>query len=106
MSDYIGEIQAAFLKLHGCDATYVETVPVVEEFQGETVWQGDVEVFDIRGHPKATRGYGWAHATGEYDQGRRYFTVLNLPPVTSPQTAVQAAIMSEIKNAREKGKSR
>jgi hypothetical protein len=29
MSDYIGELQAAFLALHGCDATYVETVPVV-----------------------------------------------------------------------------
>ena len=34
MSDYIGEIQEAFLKLHGCEASYVETVPVVEEFQG------------------------------------------------------------------------
>jgi hypothetical protein len=106
MSDYIGEIRAAFLKLHGCEATYVETVPVVEEFQGEIIWQGDVEVFDIRGHPKATRGYGWSHVTGEHDQGRRYFTILELPPVDSPQTAVKAAIMSEIKNAREKRKSR
>jgi len=105
MSDYIAEIQAVFLKLHGCEAEYVETVPVVEEFQGKTVWQGDVEVFDIRGHPKATRGYGWGYATGE-GEGRRYFTVLELPPVTSPQTAVQAAIMSEIKHAREKDKSR
>ena len=106
MSDYIGEIQAAFLKLHGCEATYVETVPVHEQFQGQTVWQGDVEVFDIRGHPKATRGYGWSHVTGEHDQGRRYFTVLELPPVTSPQTAVQAAIMSEIKNAKKKNQGR
>lgn len=106
MSDYIGEIQAAFLKLHGCEATYVETVPVHEKFQGQTVWQGDVEVFDIRGHPKATRGYGWSYVTGEHDQGQRYFTVLELPPVTSPQTAVQAAIMSEIKNARKKNQSR
>jgi hypothetical protein len=105
MSDYIAELQAVFLKLHGCDADYVETVPVVEEFQGETIFQGDVEVFDIRGHPKATRGYGWGYVTTETG-GRRYFTVLELPPITSPQTAVQAAIMSEIKNAREKGKSR
>src|SRR5215216_2719266 len=105
MSDYIGELIAVFTKLHGCDASYVETVPVVEEFQGETVWQGDVEVFDIRGHPKATRGYGWGYTTTE-SGGRRYFTVLELPPVTSPQTAVKAAIMSEIKNAREKKKGR
>jgi len=102
MKDYIAEIQAAFLRLHGCDATYVETVPVVEEFNGETIWQGDVEVFNIRGHPKATRGYGWGHVTGEHDQDRRYFTVLELPPVDSPQAAVKAAIMSEIKNAKRK----
>lgn len=101
MSVYIEELQAVFLKLHGVDATYVETVPVVEEFQGETVWQGDVEVFDVRGHPKATRGYGWGYVVGE-EGGRRYFTVLELPPVTSPQTAVQAAIMSEIQNAKKK----
>src|SRR5688572_15247943 len=102
--DYIGEIQAAFLKLHGCDAEYVETVPVHEEYQGETIWQGDVEVFDIRGHPKATRGYGWGHVTGENDQARRYVVVLELPPVTSPETAVRAAIMAEVKDAKQKAK--
>lgn len=105
MSDYIAELQAVFVKLHNCDAEYVETVPVREEFQGETIWQGDVEVFDIRGHPKATRGYGWGYTTSE-SGGRRYFTVLELPPVDSPQTAVKAAIMSEIKNARTKKKGR
>ncbi len=106
MSDYIAEIQAAFLKLHGCEADYLETVPVVEEFQGKTIWQGDVEVFDIRGHPKATRGYGWGHLTGEHDQGQRFFTILELPPVDSPQTAVRAAITAEIQNARKKKKGR
>lgn len=105
MSDYIAEIKAAFLKLHGVDADYVETVPVVEEFQGKTIWQGDVEVFDIRGHPRATRGYGWGYVVGE-GGGRRYFTILELPPVDSPQTAVKAAIMSEIQNARKKEKGR
>ena len=105
MSDYIEEIQSVFLNLHGCDASYVETVPVVEEFQGKTVWEGDVEVFDIRGHPKATRGYGWGYATSE-SGGRRYFAILELPPVDSPQAAVKAAIMSEIQNARKKEKSR
>lgn len=105
MSDYIVELQSVFLKLHGCDAEYVETVPVVKEWQGETIWQGDVEVFDIRGHPKATRGYGWGYVANE-EGGRRYVTVLELPPVESPQTAVQAAIRAEIENARKKGKSR
>lgn len=105
MSDYIAELQAVFLKLHNCDAEYVETVPVVEEFQGQTIFQGDVEVFDLTGHPKATRGYGWGHTTTE-SGGRRYFTVLELPPIDSPQTAVKAAIMSEIQNARKKKEGR
>lgn len=53
--DYIGELQAVILKLHGCAARYLETVPVSEIFRGETVWEGDVEVFEISGHPKAKR---------------------------------------------------
>ena len=31
--DYIGELQAAILNLHGCNATYLETVPVTETFK-------------------------------------------------------------------------
>ena len=104
--DYIEELQAAILKLHGCTARYLETVPVSEMFRGETVWEGDVEVFEISGHLKAKRAYAWGHVAGESDQGRRYVTVLELPPVDSPQTAVRAGIMQEIKNAREKTKGR
>ncbi len=104
--DYIGELKKAIHRLHGCEAEYLETVPVTESFQGETVWKGDVEVFDIRGHPKAKRAYAWGHVTGGKNQGRRYVAVLELPPVNSPETAVKAAVMSEIKNAREKTKGR
>jgi hypothetical protein len=43
----------------------VETVPVIERFQGQTVWEGEVGVFDLSGHPKASRGDAWA-----YDQGK------------------------------------
>lgn len=100
--DYIEELKAAILNVHHAQATHVETVPVVEEFQGETVWQGEVEVFDIRGHPKAKRCYGWGYSTD--DDQRRYVAVLELPPVTSPQTAVKAAIVAEIKSVREKKK--
>jgi len=102
---YIEQLQSAIRDLHGCESTYLETVPVHETFQGKTVWQGDVEVFSIRGHPQAQRAYAWAHATGKNDQDRRFVAVLELPPVNSPLTAVRAAIMSEIKDAREKEKT-
>jgi hypothetical protein len=104
--DYIAELKTAIRNMHGCESEYVETVPVTETFQGETVWNGDVEVFDIRGHPKAQRAYAWSHATGKNDQARRYVAVLELPPVDSPETAVKVAVASEVKNAREKTKGR
>jgi hypothetical protein len=39
-------------------------VPVREVFRGKTIWQGNVEVFDLDGHPKAKRA-GWSHPEGE-----------------------------------------
>ena len=93
----IDELKDVIRRLHGSEASHVETVPVKELFQGQTVWEGEVEVFDIRGHPKAKRAYAWAHKT---DKGERYVAVLELPPVDSPQSAVKAAIVAEVKKKR------
>ena len=97
--DYINEIKAVFLNLHNTRAEHVETVPVTEAFQGQTVGEGDVEVFELKDHPKAKRAYGWGHATGDDDSGRRYVTVLELPPVESPVTAVRASIINDYREA-------
>lgn len=83
--------------LHGCGSKHIETVPVHEVFQGKTVWQGEVEVFDLVGHPKAKRAYAWSHAEGKDDKGERFVTVLEIPPVKCPRTAVQAATVSDVK---------
>ena len=92
MSDlYIQHLAHSFRKLHDCEAKHVETVPVVERFKGKTVWEGKVEVFDLIGHPKARRGYAWAY---NKEKGSDTIAVLELPPVISPKTAVQAAILS------------
>lgn len=99
---YIDELQNAIHRLHGCEAEHAETVPVTETFQGRIVWQGEVEVFNIRGHPAARRCYAWAHSEGENDKGKRYVAVLELPPVESAQTAVRAAIVDEAKR-RQRG---
>jgi len=104
--DYIAELQKAIRNLHGCESQYLETVPVTETFEGKTVWQGEVEVFELTGHPKATHAYAWSHKAGKQDRETRYVTVLQIPPVDSPQTAVKVAVAAEIKNAREKTKSR
>jgi len=93
--EYIDNLSAVIGKLHGCGSKYVESVPVHEVFRGKTAWQGVVEVFDLVGHPKAKRCYGWAHLDGKMDEKTRYITVLEIPPVESPQTAVRAAIASK-----------
>lgn len=95
---YIEELRDVIRKLHGAEATHVESVPVVERFRGQTVWQGMVEVFELRGHPKTDRVYAWAHETGNPDRPWRHVTVLHLAPILSAAMAVRAAIREEFKS--------
>lgn len=93
--DYIATLRAVINRLHGCLSVHVETVPVHETFNGKTIWNGDVEVFNLVNHAKANRAYAWAHLYGENDETTRYVTILELPPVRDAKTAVQAWIMSD-----------
>lgn len=95
---HIQELRQVIHRLHGAKARHVESVPVTESFQGKTVWDGVVEVFDLVGHPKADRIYAWMHDTDDPAHPKRHVTVLHLPPVVSPQTAVKAAIIQEFKD--------
>jgi hypothetical protein len=99
--DYISRLQLTIEHLHGCYAHWRESVPVHEVFRGQTVWQGDVEVFDLTGHPKAKTCYGWSHPENADGTGERFVAVLEIPPVKSPQTAVQASIVVDAKKARK-----
>ena len=96
-SDYIARVQVAIMQMHNCSATWRESVPVHEIFKGKTLWKGEVEVFDLTGHPKAKRAYGWSHPEGDDNTGERFVAVLEIPPVESAQTAVKASIVSDIK---------
>ena len=98
--DYLARVQVAVSQLHNCGATYAKTVPVHEVFRGETVWQGDVEVFDLHGHPKAKRAYAWAHLDGQNDEKTRFVAVLEIPPVDSAQKAVQVQIVKDMKGIK------
>ncbi len=94
MIDTVEELQKAVETLHECRAHFVETVEVIELFQGKTVWGGTVFVFNLHGHPKATRVYAWSSPI-EGSTKRRYYAVLHIPPVDSPETAVRASIVSD-----------
>lgn len=86
--------------LHKCRAEHSATVPVREVFRGETVWHGDVEVYDITGHPKAKRCYAWSHADGKNDADERFVAVLEIPPVESAVTAVRLQIVADAKKGK------
>jgi len=98
--NYIQSLQDAIKKLHGCESIHIESVPIKELYQGQIVWDGVVEVFELKGHPKAKRCYAWSHLEGKEGESKRFIAVLELPPVDSPRKAVQTAIISEQKTGR------
>src|ERR1035438_9715859 len=94
---HIQELRDVIHDLHGGTASHLESIPVTETFQGQTIWDGVVEVFHLKGHPKADKIYAWVHDTDDPKHPRRHVTVLHIPPVVSPQTAVKAAIVRDFK---------
>lgn len=63
---------------------------------GETIWDGEVEVFDLADHPETDRVYAWGYVDDNDQQ--QHVTVLHIPPATSPENAVRASIISDYRN--------
>ena len=97
--NYIEELRDVIKRLHGVESTHVQSVPIKEEFEGKTVWEGIVEVFELHGHPKAPKAYAWAYET-DNPKKPKHVTVLHVGPITSPLEAVRAAIVQEFRNAQ------
>jgi hypothetical protein len=100
--DYIAQVQVAVSQLHNSGAVWRSTMPVHEVFQGKTVWQGDVEVFDLTGHTKAKRAYAWSYLDGAHDERTRFVAVLEIPPVESAETAVRVQIVEDFRKGISK----
>jgi hypothetical protein len=94
---YIEELRDVIRHLHGVESKHVESVPIKETFQGKTVWEGIVEVFELIGHAKAPKVYAWAYET-DNPKKPKHVLVLHLGPVTSPLLAVRAAIVKEFRD--------
>ena len=93
MSERIDKLRDAIETTHKCKARHIRSDPVIEFFRGELVWDGIVETFHLEGHPKAECCYAWLFIeNGE----PRYTTVLEIPPVDSPGSAVKVAIASKL----------
>lgn len=91
MREHIRELKDVIRRRHGAEATHVESVAIKEEFHGKTLWEGVVEVFDLKDHRDAGRVYAWAEPTDD-PSNRRHVTVLHIHPIKSARDAVKAAI--------------
>lgn len=99
MSNYIEELRHAIREAHGTAAMWVQSVPVKEVFRGETAWEGSVEVFEVSGHHKAKQCYAWGTRRDD-NKGWDVTAVLAIPPITSPELAVKAAIVAHARQAK------
>ena len=90
---YIQALRDAIWHSHGCASRYVETVPVKNEFGGQMVWGGDVAIFDLAGHPKASQCYAWGF---QDDAGKwQYVAVLKTVSADSPVNAVRSYLLAQ-----------
>ncbi len=88
------QLKQAVESQHGGTAVLADALPVKEVWDGKTVWEGVVHVFDLEGHPHATTAYAWS-APMEGSNKRRFYAVLHLGGIRSPLDAVRAAIVAE-----------
>ena len=88
------ELKHAVESQHGGTATFVQSVTVHEEHEGQTVWDGTVTVFNLKGSPTgAFRAYAWSYERP--DGKRRFFAILHTPQIKGHREAVAAAIVAE-----------
>ena len=80
--------QHAIRQTHDAEAKIADRVRVNERFKDQSVWIGEVLVFDLEGHPTASRCYAW-------ETGGEVTAVLHTGPVDSPAKAVRASILAE-----------
>jgi hypothetical protein len=100
--NYLVLLRSAIQQKHGCAAQHRESIHVHETLDRKTIWEGDVEVFELAGHPEAEKCYAWSHREPGTSghilncENMRLITVLGKRPVGSPEMAVRAAIFYDV----------
>jgi hypothetical protein len=92
VSERIERLKDAVEKAYECKARHIVSEPVDDLFQGEVAWDAVVAIFELEDYPRAKRCYAWAHIE---DGEPRYTTVLEVPPVNSPESALEVAIATK-----------
>lgn len=85
-------------RVYRCEAIHRESAPVHEMIDGQTLWKGEVEIFELFGHREAKACYAWL--LDPESEAPRIMTVLGKPPVDSPAMAVRTAIFFDMQPVR------
>ena len=91
----ISDLKQAIESLHECTASYSETADVIEKHEGAIVWEGTIHIFGVD-HPDTDTCYAWSSPI-EGSSKRKFYAVLHIPPVDSPEAAVRASIVADNK---------
>jgi hypothetical protein len=94
---YIERLTKAIEDLHGVSGIHLGTEHITKTFKGQTVWDGDVEIFTITGHPEARMCYAWSYEDGSVGH---FAAILGLPPVRTAHDAVRVYVAGEIRKQR------
>jgi len=90
---YIELLAKAIETKHRCKPVHLESVPVTEVANGQTIWTGMVQVFELTDHPTAKRCFAWIEVPTNFQ--RQFVMVLQKGLVISPETAVKAWLGSK-----------
>lgn len=82
------ELRLAIQQLHGCPSRLVEVVPLSADTYAGHVLGGAIHVFEVIGHPSASRCYAWASPSKT--NSTTMHAVLHTGSVSSPELAVKS----------------
>ena len=92
VSERIESLRRLVERAYNCKARHSSSTPVLETFNGKTVWDGVVETFDLDGYATASRCYAFQFVRDDKPEIK---IVLAVPGVDSPLAAVRAAIAAK-----------
>lgn len=91
--DYTAELRAAVESRHSCRANLFYVATVINTFAIPD-WDSRVHVFDLEGHPTATRAFAWSFPGGGSHE-RPIYVVLDHEGLRGAYDAVQTALASD-----------
>jgi hypothetical protein len=86
------KLGAAIEARHNCKATLFYVATVMDTF-AQLGWDRRVHVFDVEGHPTASRAFAWSFPVGGSGE-RPIHVVLDLGGFRGPYDAVRTALAS------------